>query len=82
MQTTIPKMGAGVFAAAMLAVLVALSWERAVMNVIYELKDLVLEYVGQPIAGIFEFLALVIWALVVTVIFVVVAMKQGKKSEV
>ena len=81
MQTTIPKLGTGVFVAAMLAVLTALSWDRAVGNVIYEIKDIVLRYVGSPFAGIFEFIALVMWALVVTVVLVVVAMKQGKKAD-
>jgi hypothetical protein len=79
MQTTIPKLGAGVFLSAMLAILAAFAWDSAVMNVIYELRDLILRHVGSPFGGIFEFVALLLWALVVTVIFVVVAVKQGKK---
>jgi hypothetical protein len=81
MQTTIPKLGAGMFATAMLAVLTALAWDQAVMNVVYTLKDLASDYVGGLFAGIFEFLALVTWALVVTVILVVVAMKKGTRSD-
>jgi hypothetical protein len=81
MQSNIPKLGAGVFVAAMLALLTAASWERAAMNVIYVIKELALQHVNKPVAEIFEFVALMTWAVIVTVILVVVAMKQGKKSE-
>jgi L-asparagine transporter-like permease len=81
MQSTIPKLGAGTFVTAMLAVLAALTLDRAVSNLVYEIADLVERYVGQMVGGVLEFMALLMWALVVTVIFVVVAQKQGKKSE-
>lgn len=81
MQTSVPKLGAGMFVTAMLMVLTALAWDQAVMNVVYTLRDLASDYLGGLVAGIFEFLALVTWALVATVILVVVAMKQGKKED-
>lgn len=81
MQSTVPKLGVGVFATVMLAVVAALAWDMAVANVIYEIMDLIDRYLGPLVAGIYEFLALVLWALVATVILVVVAMRLGKQGE-
>ena len=81
MQSTVPRLGAGVFAAAMLAILSALTLDRAVSNAIYQISHQFDRYGFEIFGGIFEFLALLIWALVAIVALVVVAMRQGKKGE-
>ena len=81
MQTTIPKLGVGAFLTVMLSIVTAMAWNSAMMNVINVLEDLAELLVNRTAATVFEFVALFFWALVATVILVVVAMRQGKRVE-